>query len=351
MLQLIDDLLNQARDFFLKITKGSPTAVVILAYIFISLPFFVYHEWHLPWHYISFLSLFAVILSGLLIYGTLFLVKAYWQEPYHPLIEIAAVSIFIFSLWLSEIFMFRAGNVFFVLFLLLLALVRLLKVDFFVKILFASILILGNGLLSFRGLQGVEIVSSYFLFKNKYKFEEVDLNKWEKKENQYWNEEIKVGFNLTEEFIFYLPKDLELENKTGAGQIAGLIGSSDTDPNRYPFIRLFFFPSYVPFELDQAVQEVSLLLKMQVSKQEIEDLQEIVTQEKTIVNIGSKFWTFYDSLRPRYAKTGFILIETLNHDKILMHITENLEKGQDHEPGIETILKSFIFSNTLQSND
>jgi len=314
------------------------------------MPFFILHEWHLPWHYITFLTLFAVILGGILIYGTLFLIKTYWNEPYHPLIELGSILVFIFALWWSDIFVFRAGKVFFFMFMSLLILVRLLKLEFFVKILLASILLIGNGLISFRGLQGVEIASSYLLFKNKYKFDEVDLNKWEKTETGYWNEEIKFGFSLTEEFMFYLPKDLELENKTGAGQIAGIIGSSDNDPNRYPYIRIFYFPSYVPFELDQAIQDISLLLKMQVSKQEIEDLQEIITEEKSIQNLGSKFWTFYDSLRPRYAKTGFILIENLSHDKILLHITENLEKGQEHEIGVANILKSFIFSNTLDGD-
>ncbi|WP_210412766.1 hypothetical protein [Leptospira ognonensis] len=351
MIQLIDDLLNRARYFLFKITNHSTTLIVIFAYILISLPFFIYHEWHLPWHYITFLSLFAVLLGGILIYGTLFLIQRYWKEPYHPLMEIGALAIFVFALWSSDVFIFRAGRVFFFMFMFLLILVRLLKIDFFLKILFATVLLVGNGLLSFRGLQGVEIASSYLLFKNKYNFEEVDLNNWKKTENNYWNDEIKIGFSLAEEFIFYLPKDLELENKTGAGQIAGIIGSSDNDPNRYPFIRFFYFPSYVPFELNQATQEISLLLKMQVSKEEIEDLQEIATEEKAIPNLGSKFWTFYDSLRPRYAKTGFILIENLSHDKILMHITENLEKGQDHEPGIESILKSFIFSDTVKSDN
>jgi hypothetical protein len=351
MLQHIDYLLIQARDFLLKITNHSTTILVVLAYVITSMPFFIYHEWHLPWHYILFLTLFAVLFGGILIYGTLYLIKTYWTNPYHPLIEIGVVVIFIFALWNSDVFLFRAGKVFFFMFMFVLLLVRALKVDFFLKILIASLLIIGNGLLSFRGLQAVEIASSYILFKNKYKFEEVDLNKWEKTESGYWNDEIKIGFSLNEEFIFYLPKDLELENKTGAGQIAGLIGSSDTDPNRYPFIRMFYFPSYVPFELEQASQEISELLKMQVSKQEIEDLQEIVSEEKTIPNLGSKFWTFYDSLRPRYAKTGFILIENLSNDKILLHITENLEKGQLHEPGIEAILKSFIFTNTLDGNE
>ncbi len=235
--------------------------------------------------------------------------------------------------------------------MIVLVLVRLLRIDFFIKILIASLLLIGNSLLSFRGLQAVEIMSSYLLFKNKYNFEEADLNNWVKNENSYWNDEIKIGFTLNEEFVFYFPKDLELENKTGAGQIAGLIGSSDNDPNRYPFIRLFYFPAYVPFELEEATQEISLLLKMQVSKQEIEDLQEIVTEEKSLPNLGNKFWTFYDSLRPRYAKTGFILIQNLSHDKILLHITENLEKGQSHEAGIEKILQSFVFSNGLNGDN
>ncbi|MCZ8154889.1 MAG: hypothetical protein O9264_02140 [Leptospira sp.] len=351
MHQFKEYLSKTARDFLTKISIQSKTTIAISAYVMISLPFFIYHEWHLPWHYIIFLSSFAVILGAILIYGTLFLISVYWNEPYHPLIELIVFIIFIFALWMSDIFAFRAGKVFFFLFMGLVFLVRLTKVEFFLKILITSILLLGTSLLSFRGLQYVEVASAYILFKNKYSFEEVDLNKWEQKESFYWNEEIKVGFTLTEDFILFLPKDLELEEKTGAGQIAGIIGSSDTDPNKYPFIRMFYFPAYVPFEIQEAIQEFSALLKMQVSKQEIEDLQEIVSDEKSILNIGSKFWTFYDTLRPRYAKTGFILVENLHHDKLLLHITENLEKGQNHEAGIESLLKSFVFSDRLDGNE
>jgi len=350
MHQIIDILFIRARDFLFKITNHSRTALVILAYACISLPFFIFHEWHLPWNYILFLSIFALVLGGMLIYGTLFLIKSYWLNPYHPLIELIVFIIFILALWTSEIFEFRAGKVFCFILITIFTLVRLVKAEFFLKILIASFLLVGNGLLSFKALQSVEIVSSYFLFKNKYKFEEVNLNEWVKNDNSYWNEEIKLGFTLNEEFVFYYPRDLKLENQTGAGQIAGLIGSSDNDPNRYPFIRMFYFPSYVPFELAQASEEISLYLKMQVSKEEIEDLQEIVSEEKTIQNIGSKFWTFFDLLRPRYAKTGFILIENLAHDKILLHITENLEKDQPHEPGLDFILKSFTFSNRPEGN-
>jgi len=348
MSQFTNKLSNQARDFLSPFTKGSTLTNLLVAYVVIALPFFVYHEWHLPWHYITLLSLAALICGSVLLLGTLYAIREYWKNPYHPLIEIIAAAVFIFSLWLSEVFHFRAGKVFFFILSFVIILIRVLRMDFYVKVSLATILLVGNGLLSFRALQTVEILFSYVLFKNKFKFEEVDLNSWAKSEteNSYWNDELKLGFKIPEDFYFFKPEDLNLEQKTGAGQIAGLIASSDTDANRYPFIRMFYFPSYVPFEIDQAAFEVSSYLNMQISKQEIEDLQEISSSETLLPNLGSKFWTFYDSLRPRYAKSGFILIENPNHDKILLHITENLEKGQAHEPGIESVLKSVRFTET-----
>ncbi len=334
-----------------KITKGSQTYLLLYTYALIALPFFVFHEWHLPAHYIAALAVFALITGLLLTYGTLYAIQEYWNNPYHPLIEIIVGVIFLFSLWLSEVFHFRAGKVFFFFIAVFLLLIRTLKIDFYAKLCLAAILIMANGLLSFRALQGMEILSSYILFKNKFDFEELDLNSWKQNGDSYWNENLKIGFKLTEEFSFYQPKDLSLEQKTGAGQIAGLIASSDIDPNQYPFIRMFYFPSYIPFDKSLAAKEVGEYLKIQVSRQEIEDVQEISPEEKALPNIGSGYWTFYDSLRPRYAKTGFVLLETPTGDKILMHITENLEKGKTHEPGIESVLSSFRFGDFTEGNE
>jgi hypothetical protein len=104
------------------------------------------------------------------------------------------------------------------------------------------------------------------------------------------------------------------------------------------------------FKESDAQLEFSEYLKLQVNKDLMEDLQEIDQKENLESILNSKFYTFYDPLRPRYATTGFILLETPHHDKILLHITENLERGEIHETSIREILGSIFFRNSTEGN-
>lgn len=309
-------------------------------------PFFIYHEFHLPWHYIFVLCLVSLFVGLIITYLSLYLIQLYWKETFHPLIEIGVLILFIFALWLAEVLIFEAGTVFLFIFILIAFFIRILSLAEYARLLLAFCLVASNALISFKALQGAEILSAYLLFKNKYQIEEKDLNQWQvTNTNEYWNEELQFGFNLPEGMYFFKPEDLTLEDKTGVGQIAGLLSASDNDANRYPFVRIFYFPDYVGFQKEQAVQEFSEFLQIQVSKGDIEDLQEIQQKEIQESILVSKFWTFYDLLRPRYSKTGFMILETRNHDKLLLHITENLEKGEIHEQTIREFLTSIRFSN------
>lgn len=54
------------------------------------------------------------------------------------------------------------------------------------------------------------------------------------------------------------------------------------------------------------------------------------------------FWTYYDNLRPRYAKTGFFIVSGNQFpDSFLFHISESLVKGKVHEEPVERILRGF----------
>lgn len=328
----------------------SKLRLILIAYASISIPFFVYHEFHLPFLYILLLTLVSVSIGLTLTYINLRIIQEYWKAPFHPIWELVAISFLILGLWLSDVFYFRAGTVFLFLLIFLAFLIRTLKLRNYAILLISSILILSNVLITFKGLQATEIFSAYLLFRNKYKFEEKNLDNWEQNGSRFWNEEIEFGFKLPEEFYFFKPKDLGLEQKTGAGQIAGVIASSEIDPNRYPSIRIFFFPDYMGFKESDAQLEFSEYLKLQVNKDLMEDLQEIDQKENLESVLNSKFYTFYDPLRPRYAKTGFIFLETPHHDKILLHITENLERGEIHETSIREILSSIFFRNSSEGN-
>ncbi|EMJ88264.1 hypothetical protein [Leptospira meyeri] len=351
MLQILSKIKNHASGFFTTFFVPKTSRNLLLLYSIVAIPFFIYHESHLPWHYIFVLCLISLIVGLFITYVSLYVIQRYWAETFHPFIELGVVVLFIFSLWLAEVLVFEAGTVFLFLLVAIAFLIRVLRLEEYARLLVAACLIASNALIAFKALQGAEVLSAYLLFKNKYQIEEKDLNDWVIKDNnQYWNEELQFGFTLPQGFYFFKPEDLSLENKTGAGQIAGLLAFSDQDAERYPFVRIFYFPDYLGFQENQAIAEFSEFLKIQVSKGDIEDIQEIQQKELEPSIVTSKFWTFFDLLRPRYAKTGFILVETSNHDKLLFHITENLEKGEIHEQGIREFLSSMRFGNRLQSN-
>ncbi|MDF3822099.1 hypothetical protein P3G55_19495 [Leptospira sp. 96542] len=351
MKQILIKIGKEASGFLRNTSKSKQFRLILIFYGFIAIPFFVYHEFHLPWHYILLLTIVSTMAGLTLTYVSLYIIIQYWKHPFFPVWELLTLFILIFALWLSEVFYFRAGVVFIFLFLITGFLIRILKIESYAKLLVASCLILANALISFRALQGAEILSAYMLFKNKYQFEEKNLNEWQNNGNKFWNSELEFGFELAEDFYFFNPSDLSFEEKTGAGQIAGLIASSDTDAERYPFIRIFYFPDYLGFTKEQAFGEFSSFLNIQTNKGILEDLQEIQQKEVIPNVVGSHFWTFYDPFRPRYAKTGFIVIETPKHDKILLHITENLEKDEIHEEGIRKILSSIRFAYSSESNE
>ncbi|MCW7491499.1 hypothetical protein ND861_02405 [Leptospira sp. 2 VSF19] len=351
MLQILSKIKNHASGFFAKFLAPKTPRNLLILYSIIAIPFFIYHESHLPWHYIFALCIVSLVVGLFITYVSLYIIQRYWVETFHPFIELGVVLVFIFALWLAEVLVFEAGTVFLFLLVAIAFLIRVLHLAEYARLLLAACLIASNALIAFKALQGAEVLSAYLLFKNKYQIEEKDLNHWEITDNnQYWNEELQFGFTLPEGFYFFKPEDLTMENKTGAGQIAGLLAFSDHDAERYPFVRIFYFPDYLGFQENQAVAEFSEFLKIQVSKGDIEDIQEIQQKELEPFILTSKFWTFYDLLRPRYAKTGFILVDTPNHDKLLLHITENLEKGEIHEQGIREFLSSIRFGNRLQSN-
>ncbi|WP_167881436.1 hypothetical protein [Leptospira biflexa] len=348
MNQILSKIKNQASGFFSKFFSPSTTRNLLLLYTLLVVPFFIYHESHLPWHYIFVLCFVSLFVGIIITYASLYLIQLYWKETFHPLIEIGVLVLFIFALWLAEVLIFEAGIVFLVIFITITFFIRILQITEYARLILAFCLVVSNALISFKSLQGAEIFSAYLLFKNKYQIEEKDLNKWTlTNNNQYWNEELQFGFTLPEGMFFYKPEDLTLENKTGVGQIAGLLSFSDHDAERYPFVRIFYFPDYVGFEKNQAIQEFSEFLQIQVSKGDIEDLQEIQQTEVEDFILVSKFWTFYDLMRPRYSKTGFMILENSNHDKLLLHITENLEKGEIHEQVIREFLASIRFRNGL----
>jgi hypothetical protein len=320
----------------------------LLAYLLFVLPALIWHEKHLPIFYILILSVLTLTLGFILFLASVKIFENILKQGFHPIYEFLVYSILFFALALSGFLDDRAGVVFIFIFIAIVALFRFIKLKLHYGLSILAMLLLSNALLTFVALQKMEIFTAYYLFKNQLQFTEVDLSGWDFKDETriLSNLSIPIELKIPEEMFFHNPQDLGLKDKTGIGQIAGIISSSDHDPNSYPFARIFFFPAYVELDEKLVRDEVWKYIQLLVNQGEIEEVNEIQPNldfkifKSTPFN---NFWTFYDIIRPRYAKTGFYYFQLPNGNKLLIHITENLEKGQYHEIKIQSLLNSIQF--------
>lgn len=266
-------------------------------------------------------------------------------QGFHPIYEFLVIAIFLIALSISGFMENSAGVVFLLIFGFLSFILRFAKVRLYYNITILAMLLLSNGLLSFVALQKMEIFTAYNLFRSRFQFTEVDLSGWKWKEDsrELSNLSIPIRLQVPDEMYFHNPKDLDLKESTGSGQIAGILSSSDHDPNSYPFVRIFFFPAYIPINESEIKEEVLKFIEFQGKQGEMEEVNEI-QPNRDIRFYGriptNAFWTFFDIIRPRYAKTGFYFLPAPSGSKVLLHITENLEKGEYHEKKIQKILQS-----------
>lgn len=277
-----------------------------------------------------------------------FSIKVYSQilkHGFHPIYEFIIIVTLLIALGISGFWENSGGRLFVFMFAFLSFILRFAKAKLYYSLSLLAMVLLANGLLSFVFLQKIEVFTAYKLFQSRFQFTEVDLSDWKMDEEKriLTNRSIPIQLKLPENLFFHNPNDLGLKEKTGAGQIAGILSSSLQDPNSYPFIRIFFFPVYVPVD-DQAIKdEVVKYIQFQEKQGELEEVNEIQPNRefRFLERIPKNaFWTFYDILRPRYAKTGYYFLESKTGSKVLLHITENLEKGKYHEPVIQDVLDS-----------
>ncbi|MCZ8236944.1 MAG: hypothetical protein O9346_00845 [Leptospiraceae bacterium] len=321
---------------------------ILFAYIFFVLPILIWHEFHLPIFYILVLSSLTLIFGCILFYSSIKVFEKILTFGFHIGYEFLVYSVFSIALVSSGFLENRAGYVFLFIFLAIVALFRFVKLKLQYGLGILAIILLTNGLLTFVVLQKMEIFSAYHLFKAQLQFTEVDLSGWKLEEETkiLSNQSIPFEIKIPEGMYFHNPEDLGLKDKTGIGQIAGIISASDHDPNSYPLIRIFFFPAYVDVPETLIKDEVWKYIQLLENQGEIEEINEIQPNRGWEFDSripSNAFWTFYDIIRPRYAKTGFYFIQLSNGNKLLIHLIENLEKGSFHETKIQSLL------DTLQS--
>lgn len=258
----------------------------------------------------------------------------------NPIVETLIFLFCIVLLIFTDFYSNRSGIIFIAAYCCIGLALRFLENTVFYRISLLGLMILSAGLLSFKALQQAEILTSYILFKPNW--EEKELTNWnyDSESRILRNQDIRLQLTLPEDFYFHNPKNLTLKDQTGTGQIAGIISSSETDPNRYPSIRMFYFPE--PFlEIDKIKPEFQKFLDLAIHQGDMVEVHEL-GEENFEKRMDGVFWTYYDNLRPRYAKTGFFISSGDKlPDSFLIQVSESLVKGRQHEESVEKLLQSF----------
>ncbi|TGN00937.1 hypothetical protein [Leptospira yasudae] len=348
--------------FFLKkLQELSFLQKLYLVYSVIGVSFLILHESHLPVLFILILVLGAyAVATGFFFlisfaFGKLLKeesVKKYKIGPdsattydairilLNPIVEAGVFVSCILLLFFTDFYSNRSGIIFIAVYCGVGFILRFLDSSVFYRITLLGLMVLTGGLLSFKALQQAEILTSYLLFKPTWEQKELTNWSYDSESRTLKNSDIQVQFSLPEDFYFHNPKNLTLKDQTGTGQIAGIISSSEIDPNRYPSIRIFYFPE--PFlEIDKIKPEFLKFLDLAINQGEMIEVHEL-GEENFEKRMDGVFWTYYDNLRPRYAKTGFFIASGDKlPDSFLFHISESLVKGRTHEEAVEKILQSF----------
>lgn len=315
---------------------------IICIYTLLAIPFLYNHEDHLPFFVILILITTTLIVSLLTFFLSILALKHLFKKDFILWQELLFLATIVGTVYGFGFFENQAGIIFLVFVLLFFFFYRIIRAVVYYRILLVAMTIFVNGLLTFKYLQFSEIYLFNRSFENKYDTQEKDLTQWSYDEptRTLKNESLSLSLKLPKDYFFHNPKTLTMKEKTGSGQIAGILSSAETDPNRYPLVRLFFIPQLIKVDPNTIKEEYISILdfeKHQGNREEIKNLGEHLHPEK---KWQGNFWTFYDIIRPRYSKTGFYIYPLKDESYMIIDITENLIENQFHENEIEEILKS-----------
>jgi len=324
-----------------RIHRFSSVKKISIVYLFTAFIFIFYHESHLPWFIILLLAISTLIFTLALFLLGLAVFKFLFGERNNPFFEVLFLGILVVVFYKLGFMEYSGGSLF-----LLITCVIAFFFKFTGSILYYRISLIGIsifmiGLLTFYYLQANEKFLFYYFNQSKYGELEKDFTNWtyDKATRTLSNADIPLTCKLPEEFVFYNPKDLDLKDKTGAGQIAGILSTGAVDPNLYPFVRIFYLPKNLNMDKEQIRLEFSKLLEVGVNRGEFEELKELGAKPFSPKNWDGYFWVYFDPLRPRHAKTGFYLVNLPLGGRLVLHLTENVTK-EFHEPKIKEILES-----------
>ncbi|MDX1961429.1 MAG: hypothetical protein SFU98_22860 [Leptospiraceae bacterium] len=236
----------------------------------------------------------------------------------------------------------RAGVIFLIFSIILYAFFRYLGQTVIHRSILFGLLILVNGLVSFKALQGSEFLIFYYSMKDKYTEGGLEIGEWEKDEKKkvFSNSKIPIQLTLPEGFFFHDPKKLGLKEETGTGKIAGVVSPSVTDPNEFPYIRFFILSGLTKIDFETIINEYSQVLDFEVHRGEIESLKFLGASKLESKNWEGRFWAYFDILKPRTSKAGFYLIPLSSGNFLLIDIREAMMESTAHEVEVQKILDS-----------
>lgn len=315
---------------------------IICVYTLLAIPFLYYHESHLPILVIFILIVTTLVVSLLTFVLSMLTLKymfrkdfVFWQEVLYLAVVIGTVYAFGF---LDN----QAGVIFLVFVLLFFLFYRMIQGVVYYRIILVGMALFVNGLLTFKYLQFSEIYLFNRSFQDKYDSSERDFTQWEydEKTRTLKNEQVPITLSLPKDYFFHNPKDLTMKEKTGSGQIVGILSTGETNPNRYPLLRLFYVPELIRVDIATIKEEYNSILEFEKHQGNMEEIKNLGEHQHSDKKWQGNFWTFYDILRPRYSKTGFYIYPLKDGSYLIIDITENLVENQFHENEIEEIIKS-----------
>jgi hypothetical protein len=315
---------------------------IICIYTILAIPFLYNHESHLPFLVILVLIFTTLIVSLITFFLSILTLKHMFKKDFVFWQELLYLSIIIGTVYAFGFFDNQAGVIFLVFVLLFFLFYRMVRGVVYYRIILVGMALFVNGLLTFKYLQFSEIYLFNRSFQNKYETKDKDLTNWsfDDKSKILKNEVLRISLKLPKDYFFHNPKDLQMKEKTGTGQIAGILSTGETNPNRYPLVRLFFVPEFIRVEPATIQEEYNSILDFEKHQGNMEEIKNLGAHQHPEKKWQGNFWTFYDILRPRYSKTGFYIYPLKDGSFLIIDITENLVENQFHENEIEEILKS-----------
>lgn len=309
---------------------------VLLIYLFILIPFLYFHERHLPIWIILVLLIFALIFSLILGLMILKILSFLYEREFNLWLELGFYFLNFTFYFFIGLFDKRAGIILLIFCVLIYLPFRLQKDRVFYRIAILGTIALTTSLTTFQILRVGEWLLFHLQLKMQQEKIEIDIDSWELDGKKLSHKEIPMSLYLSENMFFHKPSKT-LGEYRGTGTLLGIISNSDSDPNIYPYIRIYFIPKLFYVDMQTLEVEFEKYLEFEKNQGDIESIQnfgEHTIQER----YKGKFWVFYDNLRPKNVKAGFYFIPLKNSNIILFEIREKLSENEFHVTEIQEIL-------------